>query len=68
MMRILQAWSRSRSPLSAKKAEEALRRAINQGLSPSSHHFNKILDIRGKTSSTDTAKVCVLLLCCSCMF
>lgn len=53
-MQTLMAWSRSRSPLAAKKAETFLRSSLSAGTKPLHQHFNKLLDIYGKVDIRNT--------------
>lgn len=53
-MQAMMAWSRSRSPLSARKAEQFLRSSLASGTQPLHQHFNKLLDIYGKVDLRNT--------------
>jgi hypothetical protein len=53
-MQTMMAWSRSRSPLSARKAEQFLRSSLASGMPPLHQHFNKLLDIYGKVDLRNT--------------
>ena len=57
VMSLLMAWSWSRSELAPKQAEEALLRGFAAGAEPDVVHFNKLLDIYGKSNLYDAPEV-----------
>ena len=56
VMQSLMAWSRSKSPLAASKAEETLRRALQSGVELSHQHYNKLLDICSKRDTRNSTR------------
>jgi pentatricopeptide repeat protein len=61
----LQAWSKSKSPVAANKAEAALAKGLANGVRPSATLFNVLLDTHGKSRQPDSPEVPLLfpLLC-----
>ena len=56
VMQSLMAWSRSKSPLAASKAEETLRQALQSGVELSHQHYNKLLDICSKRDTRNSTR------------